>query len=425
MKKFKKSIITTGALAIIMTSQAQEVNFVTVPGNEEVESFEMSETEITYAQYCTFLNEAYAAEFITYDAEMDMVYNTDGVQMIYLGGTRVVKDHNGDGTYALDEMENPLNRCFIAFNPTEELFYIVDPASVDWNIYFDETLFPNVVDNINDWAELNDAGTGFYGEGDTDKLLPTLEEVKTWPVNFIRYYGAEGYADFYGYELPTKTQWRYAGKAGADNLHATSDGSATAGIAWFNVDAPFEIHKGHVQPALSKAANAYGLYNLGGSVWEWVKDWYDGTTVFGGPEKLDEDYFIDEDLSFADANGNYLKGLLGGSFNFFAATMENHWNHAANMQAGNDHFGFRVCRPATSSIRSEEQITPNNIYPNPARNFIHIETKSNTAISVFRLNGELVYQDKLDGDCTLPTQDWEAGTYIIHIGDQIEKLIIQ
>ena len=45
-----------------------------------------------------------------------------------------------------------------------------------------------------------------------------------------------------------------------------------------------------------------------------------------------------------EANGKYLKGLIGGSFNYFPATMRYDWNHAAKPETGNDHFGFRIVK---------------------------------------------------------------------------------
>jgi len=321
-----------------------EVAFVSVPGNDVIADFEMGKTEVTNEQYVDFLNKAYADGIISYNDSEMMVYDLDQNPMIFLGGTRVVKDHNGDGTFALDEMENPLNRSFIAFNSDTVLFEVVDPLNVDWHIYFDDSLFPNVVDSISDWAELNDEGTGFYGEGDQDKQLPSLDEVKTWSVSFVRYYGAQAFANYYNFDLPTKEQWQFAGKGGQDFEYATSDGTADEGIAWFSIDAPFAIHKGHVQPALSKEPNPYGLYNLGGGLWEWCQDWYDGYAVFGGDPKVDEDFFIDESISYAESENTYLKCLLGGSFNYFGLTLSVTWNHAAIPVVANDHFGFRVVK---------------------------------------------------------------------------------
>jgi len=346
------------------------VEFVVL--EDENHTFSMGVTEVTNEQYVKYLNSAYAEDKIVYNAEKGEILTVDGYSMIQLSGSRVVQDHNRDGTYALDEMENPLNRCFIEYDETTDSFVLVDPASVDWTQYFDTSIYPNVVDSITDWAELNDEGVGFYGNGDTDKLLPTLEEIKDWPVNFIRYYGAKEYADFYGYDLPTREEWVFAARGGEDFAFATSDGTDDISSSWIGGSMPGEIHKGHVQTVDSLNSNPYGIYHLGGNVWEWTKEWAEytppaeGAKGFGTVTK----FFIDDetrdpkiDPSGTDGTENqYKKSLIGGSFNYFSITMavtltegavgptmnlsdEGVWEHGAYIHAGNDHFGFRVVNP--------------------------------------------------------------------------------
>lgn len=327
------------------TNQPTSVAFVSIPGNGAIAPFEMAVSEVTNEQYVVFLNQAYTANKITYNASENMVYDLQNNPMISLGGTRVIKDHNKDGIFELDEMENPLNRCFIQFNAATEQFEMVDPAAVDWNQYFDTTTYPNAVDTIDDWAELNDGNTGFFEAPDAaDLSLPTLEEVKKWPVNHIKYYGAEGFAKFYGFDLPTKAQWRLAGQAGQNYEYGTSNGTLSTEVAWYNPTAPHTIWKGHAQPVMSLQANPYGVHDLSGSIWEWCKDWYDGYVIFGGGPKADNDFFIDDTISYDQSVDKYLKCILGGSFNFFYITLKNTHNHAALPHAGNDHFGFRVVK---------------------------------------------------------------------------------
>jgi len=321
------------------------IEFVSVPADTNVTEFQMASTEISYAQYLEFLNNAYSDGFITYNSSDQGVYDTQGNLMTSLNGSRVVKDHDKDGIYVLEEMENPLNINFMAFDADTESFYIEDPMTVNWEQYFDPTLFPNVNDSLSDWFEFDGDQTTFHGAGDTDGAMPTLEEIKTWPANFIRYYGAHAFADYYGYELPTLAQWHLAGKGGENFEFATSDGTGTVEIAWIGSIMPgWPPNKGHVQPVKSLAPNPLGIYNLGGNVWEWAKDWHDteGPTAGTPPRPTDAAFFIDDEMNLATGAETYQKALMGGSFNYFTATMGNTWNHSAFLRAGNDHFGFRV-----------------------------------------------------------------------------------
>lgn len=354
-----------------------DIEFVTVQGEGDVVTFEMAATETTNEQYVAFLNEAWAAGVITFDIPdhvptdplQQIVYNLNGQPLIDLGGYRVVQDHNRDGTYALEETESPLNRSFIQFDEATEQFSVVDPASVDWNIYFDTSIYPNVVDTIELWAELNGTGEGWYDYGDLDKALPTLEEVTQWPVSFIRYYGAHDFAEFYGYAIPTQAQWQLAAKGGQNFKYATNDGEAPNHgnegenpdeiNAWFNILGVGNKTRGHLQPAKSLAPNPLGIYSLGGSIWEWTRDWYrpDPTKPAHPFTNTTGERFVDDSIPLTDIRidtslppdreNQYFKTGAGGSFNFPAEVtiVENASNFPnPDPGTGNDHFGFRVIR---------------------------------------------------------------------------------
>ena len=69
----------------------------------------------------------------------------------------------------------------------------------------------------------------------------------------------------YGYRLPTEAEWEYAARAGATGARYGELGS----IAWHWVNSGSETH-----PVGQKRANAWGLHDMLGNVWEWTGDWY-------------------------------------------------------------------------------------------------------------------------------------------------------
>jgi formylglycine-generating enzyme required for sulfatase activity len=91
----------------------------------------------------------------------------------------------------------------------------------------------------------------------------------------------------YVYTLPTEAQWEYACRAGTTTPFHFGK-SLSSKQANFNGNYPYGGEKGpylkETTPVGAYPANAWGLYDMHGNVWEWCADWYGD---YGEAEVLD------------------------------------------------------------------------------------------------------------------------------------------
>jgi formylglycine-generating enzyme required for sulfatase activity len=100
------------------------------------------------------------------------------------------------------------------------------------------------------------------------------------PVVHMAYEDAEAYATWAGRSLPSEAEWEAAARGGLDHLiFVWGDYPEPAGDQLANFwhgDFPWrpDVGYGTTTSVGSFPANAYGLYDMAGNVWDWTADWY-------------------------------------------------------------------------------------------------------------------------------------------------------
>ncbi|MFY7849870.1 MAG: formylglycine-generating enzyme family protein, partial [Bacteroidia bacterium] len=72
------------------------------------------------------------------------------------------------------------------------------------------------------------------------------------------------------FRLPTEAEWEYAARGGnRSGGHKFSGSDNIASVAWYDGNSGSRTH-----PVGQKQANALGIYDMTGNVYEWCSDWY-------------------------------------------------------------------------------------------------------------------------------------------------------
>jgi sulfatase modifying factor 1 len=133
--------------------------------------------------------------------------------------------------------------------PTQALIY-ASSGSFDWGLHY----------NTNKWEPV----AGYENH----------------PVINVTWYGATEFATYAVGALPTEAQWEYACRAGTITPFNTGN-FLTNWQANYNWAYPYNggdntvtTYPGKTQAVGTYSANAWGLNDMHGNVWEWCSDWY-------------------------------------------------------------------------------------------------------------------------------------------------------
>jgi formylglycine-generating enzyme required for sulfatase activity len=191
----------------------------------------------------------------------------------------------------------------------------------------------------------------------------SIDDLLEHPVVHVAYADAEAYARWAGKALPTETEWEFAARGGLDRApYAWGTELAPGGRMLANYWQGAFPHENLLQdryertsPVRTFPANAFGLYDMIGNVWEWTSDWYAHGHALaqprtcciprnprGGSEEGSRDV--------NDAGGSFGRKVLKGGSHLCAANYCKRYRPAARyaqtVDTSTSHIGFRcVVRP--------------------------------------------------------------------------------
>jgi len=133
------------------------------------------------------------------------------------------------------------------------------------------------------------------------------------------------------YRLPTDAEWEYAARAGTASRYWWGD---EAGVARANCDGCASLWDGEQTAAVGRfPANAFGLHDTAGNVFEWVADCHDSSFAE-----------VPRDISAPDKAGCGKRVIRGGAWSFPPKEVRsaNRWRDFPSRHS--DDTGFRVVR---------------------------------------------------------------------------------
>ncbi len=155
------------------------------------------------------------------------------------------------------------------------------------------------------------------------------------------------------YSLPTEAQWEYGCRAGSTAAYTFgADPKRLGEFAWYRDNAG-NNGEAYPHPVGLKLANAWGLHDMHGNVWEWCHDW-DSRKLPGG-----------RDPAITERVDVPWRTLRGGCFENYSQNCVSGWRAGNDPESRENIKGFRVALVRVSADAKASSTTPPTRPDNP------------------------------------------------------------
>jgi formylglycine-generating enzyme len=149
------------------------------------------------------------------------------------------------------------------------------------------------------------------------------------PVTGVSFMDAVKYAQWAGKRLPTEAEWEYASRGGLSNFNYPWGNQIDSTLVNYGKKYKTTLKVGSFKP------NGYGLFDMGGNVWEWTMDNYGHDYYANSPNQ-----------NPTGPNSGRFKVIRGGSWHSGGMCIQNYYRNGLPPSWIDFAVGFRCVKSA-------------------------------------------------------------------------------